>query len=401
MSALVALVLAVVVAFAGLAVDGGHLFLTKTELQNAADACALAASYELTQAPDIPPEAFRRAEAAGRAVAQRNRLGLQNEPVAAGQVDLRFAAEIGAGAAWSTAQSASPDARFVRCDVRREGVALWLLQVIGVDEPSVQARAVATLSPAQTNCGIPMAVCSKAASTASPAFGLVPGQWISGRFSTGGGVTGSFNWIDYSPPAGGANEVGELLRGGGQCSLNVPSPVGQPGSLGNAAARAWNTRFGLYQSGSDSISTAVPDFSGYAYTPKNWPSMQGAIDDFRQRRRNNEPYGGDVSQGNAITGLSLSVAYNPVTTTAQHLQAGGDRRLVVVPVVDCGDWAGSQAALIRGWACMFMLHPVANVGDPIYLEYAGLANEPGSPCASSGVPGDRDSVGPRVPALVQ
>jgi Flp pilus assembly protein TadG len=39
---IVGLVLAVLMGFAGLALDVGHLYVEKTELQNAADACALA-----------------------------------------------------------------------------------------------------------------------------------------------------------------------------------------------------------------------------------------------------------------------------------------------------------------------------------------------------------------------
>ena len=56
------------IGFIGLALDGGHLYLTKTELQNGADACALAASYELTGSPAIVAAAFDRADAAGKAV---------------------------------------------------------------------------------------------------------------------------------------------------------------------------------------------------------------------------------------------------------------------------------------------------------------------------------------------
>ena len=37
----VGLTMAVMLGFVGLAIDGGRLYLTKTELQNAADACAL------------------------------------------------------------------------------------------------------------------------------------------------------------------------------------------------------------------------------------------------------------------------------------------------------------------------------------------------------------------------
>ena len=43
---IVGLTIAVLVGFAGLALDGGRLYVNKTELQNAADACALAASFD-------------------------------------------------------------------------------------------------------------------------------------------------------------------------------------------------------------------------------------------------------------------------------------------------------------------------------------------------------------------
>lgn len=396
-----ALLLVVVVAFVGLAVDGGHLYLTKTELQNAADACALSASQELAGAPDLAADAFARAEAAGLAVALRNRQGLQGQAIEAGQVRVRFSDSAAASASEWAADVAPGTARYARCAVRREGITPWFMQLVGVMPQAVAAEAVAALSPAQLHCGIPMAVCAKAAAGASPAFGLTPGQWISGRFSSGGGVTGSFNWVDYSPPMGGASELGQLLRGAGQCSLDLDVPVGQPGSLGNAAARAWNTRFGLYQSGSDTVSTAPPDFTGRAYTPLNWPSQSQALADFLNRRRANEPFASNVAQGNAVTGLKLSPGYDPVSTTAQHQAYGANRRLVVVPVIDCGDWSSGQTAPVRGWACMLMLHPVGRVDDPIHLEYAGLSSEPNSPCASSGVPGEATGAGPRVPVLVR
>jgi hypothetical protein len=401
LSIVVAIALAVVLGAVGLALDGGHLFVTKTELQNAADACALAASQELTGPPGIAPEAFSRAEAAGRALARRHRLGFQTTAVADDQVEVQFGPSLAAGATWLAADEAPGDARFVRCILRREGIAPWFLQVLGVGEQRVRALATATLAPARTNCGIPMAVCARGSANQTPAFGLVNGSWLEGRFGTGGGVTGSFNWIDYTPPAGGASEVGGLLRGAGQCRLDIDAAVGQPGQLGNAGARAWNTRFGLYQGGGDSAQTAPPDFTGHAYTPQSWPAKSSALADFLERRRDNAPYGASVFAGNAASGLTLGNAYDPVTTAAQHREFGADRRLVVVPVVDCGDWAGSQTSTIQSWACVLMLHPVAQVSDAVRMEYLGLAQEPDSPCATSGLPGSVASIGPRVPALVQ
>jgi uncharacterized membrane protein len=83
---LVGLLLPVLLGAVGLALDSGHLYLTRTELQNAADACALAASYELTGAPAIPGAAFNRAEAAGRTVARQNKVGFQRHGIADAEV---------------------------------------------------------------------------------------------------------------------------------------------------------------------------------------------------------------------------------------------------------------------------------------------------------------------------
>lgn len=49
---IVGICIVVLVGMIGLVVDMGHLFVFKTELQNAADSCALAAAKELDGASD-------------------------------------------------------------------------------------------------------------------------------------------------------------------------------------------------------------------------------------------------------------------------------------------------------------------------------------------------------------
>jgi hypothetical protein len=397
----VGLLIAVLVGFIGLALDGGHLYLTKTELQNSADACALAASYELTGAPSIAPASFARAEAAGQTVGQMNKVDFQGSAISNSEISVSFGTALSSGSGWVGAGAASPSSKYVRCTLTRGGIAPWFMQVLGFGPQTVSSLATATLAPAQTNCAIPLAVCSQGPAAASPPFRLTAGQWINGRFGAGGGATGSFNWIDFTPPAGGENELTGLLEGNGVCTLDIPHRVGQPGIMGNAAARAWNTRFGLYQTGSTTVTTAPPDFTGYSYTPTNWPSQADALADFRSKRNAHAPYGTDVANGNSITGLSLSNAYNPTTTVLQHTQYGADRRLVVAPIVNCDVWWKTQTVPIIGWACVLMLHPIANPGDTVYMEYEGLSSATTSPCATSGIAGDLNSVGPMVPALVQ
>ena len=72
-----ALALVVLVGFLGVVVDMGRLLVIKTELQNAADACSLAAAQEL----DGNAGALTRAENAGITAGTRNRVHFPNSPV--------------------------------------------------------------------------------------------------------------------------------------------------------------------------------------------------------------------------------------------------------------------------------------------------------------------------------
>jgi hypothetical protein len=393
---IVGLSIAVLIGFLGLAIDGGHLYVTKTELQNGADACALAASHELTGAPAIAADAFQRADAAGMAVATRHFVGFQGSAIPAGNVAITYSADL--AGAWVGSGAAPADARYVRCTIERTGISPWFMQVLGFGDQAVRSLATATLAPSQANCGIPLGICSLGP---PPSYGFTRGQWVSGRFDSQGNITGSFNWIDFTPNAGGASELAGLLRGNGVCTLSVPVPVGEPGGLGNAAGRAWNTRFGLYQSTGDNVTTTPPDYTGYAYTDVNWSAQANAYPDFMARRATHDSYGPTVAEGNAITGLSITNAYNPTTTPAQHTQFGADRRVAVAPIINCNEWEASQTVPVRAWACILMLHPISHPSDIVRMEYLGLSTDPDSPCATSGVVGDANSPGPMVPALVQ
>jgi hypothetical protein len=91
------------------------------------------------------------------------------------------------------------------------------------------------------------------------------------------------------------------------------------------------------------------------------------------------------------------------STTAELAAADANRRVAVVPVVDCDDWAVTpgQTIAIQKFACIVMLHPMTSPQDPLYLEYRGLSDDPGNPCGTIGLPGGPGSVGPKVPALVR
>lgn len=400
---MVGLAIFVLVAVIGLVLDLGHLYIAKTELQNAADACALSAARELS---DLSGDALGRATNTGIVVgggcpaglvpcpdtAFRNKINLQGATVDVQPADIAFAPTL--AGSYSRPDPLPADTRYVRCapqETNPTSFVMWFMGVVGISSGSVSAEAVARLSPSQAACAIPLGLCTEqtAKGSPSPNWGFVEGNWYNGRFGAGGGSTGSYNWIDFTPPGGGANELKALLAGEGQCEVPTATLVGQPGEA-QGAELGWNTRFGLYKGAYDPATNRM-DWTGFAYTPTSWPAGANAYADFLDpKRTSHTPY-----QGNA-SGLSL---HGFRTSSSAAHAAGADRRVVAAPVVRCQDWATAQTVPIRDWACVLMLNPIDGPDD-VALEFLGMASEIGSPCATLGMPGG-GGIGPQVPTLVR
>ena len=397
---IVALSMVVLVSFVGLALDLGKLFVTKTELQNSADACALAAARELTGAST---NQLTLAEAAGIATGTSNNVQFQNSPVTVNADDVTFSDTLNGTYLTKDAVANALTMRFARCTVQRSDIANWFIQVLGIGNQQVNATAVASLVPGQTTCAVPAGVCQADIAAA------VPGTWIQGALGPKGDLTGGFKWIDYSPPGGGASELSDLLTGTGACNLPaVGSIVGQGGVI-SSLSKAWNSRFGIYRNpvvdGPGQPGFAVPDKTGFAYTKVTWPSRFNAFSNF-VTHRGSPPA---AYQGDKATGLKAKGGGSVTKDSIFLQQHGTDRRLATVAVVDCNVLdAGAPTAPVLSWACILMLHPINfNSGgsgtgaDRMYVEYLGQSNDPQSPCASSGMVGGPGSIGPLVPALVQ
>jgi len=423
----VGLVIVVLVGFVGLALDGGHLYLAKTELQNDADACALAASYDLTGAPTIPAAAFLRAEAAGRMVGKQNSVDFQGSAITDGNISVSFGTTLAAGGTWTAAGGASPTSKYVRCTITRTGLASYFMGVLGFGSQTVTSLATATLAPAQNNCAVPMAVCVAVGGTPANNFGYTVGNWYGLDFTeTGGGssstYTGNFRWVDFDPgaptpgcPGGGGQELACMVRGTGQCSLPPPitgactmtGNTTEPGCVGengnvSSMSSAYNTRFGLYK-GSSSATNAAMDFTGYSYRISTWTTGSNAYSGTVAGEQNFKAARSSflATQGTYVPGGGYSNSAGGLGS--QHETLGADRRLVTMPIVDCTGFTGGQHAPIRAYACMLMLDPYDKAGNAVIskLEFEGLSNMPGSPCATSGVAGSTTSIGPMVPALTQ
>ncbi|MDT3708251.1 MAG: pilus assembly protein TadG-related protein [Thiobacillus sp.] len=415
----VGITILVLIGMIGLALDMGQMFVNKTELQNAADACALAAAREL----DGNADALVRADAAGVKVGASNRVGFQMAAVALTAGDISYSEQLSPNSTYKTSAASTPadakKARFAMCQVKRSNIKMWFMGVRGFGDQTVAAYAVATLAPSQSTCAVPIGMCQMPGGSA-PTFGLIVGQWYSGKFSSGTpSTTGSYNWIDFNPNnGGGANEIKDLLAGPGQCDLPaVGAPVGQQGEIA-ATTDAWNTRFGIYKGAYKigDIALAPPDFTGVAYTKAGlgsadattWPNppienaysgapSSGTTPNYQAAKTARTPYQSadpaGVVPGNSDGGRSIASA-------AELTQYGSQRRVALAPIVDCEALAGTnpQTVPLQGYACVLLLGPIKGPED-VVMEYLGEPNASGSPCSSFGLAGG--TAGPLVPVLVQ
>lgn len=413
------LIIVVLIGFAGLAIDLGRFFVIKSELQNAVDACALAAASQLRPGQS-DAMALVRAVAYGRLMATggtgnvdaiKNRANFQGEVVNISPAQITFSNTIN-GVYQDSGSASYATAAYARCSYPLSGLPVYFMQVVNPDRVSqtVSATAVATLAPSSSACAIPIGVCMASGGTSLNNFGLTAGQWLQAKGSSPYG-TGNFGWVDFTPPGGGASELADLLTGSGQCELKIGDYVGEQGNK-TSLAEAWNSRFGWYRKGGGApdLATAPPDFTGYAYSrDRNWPSgnnayagtspVAGAMN-FLDARVSHAPYQGDTPAG--IPGPTYSAS-----TAAEHAAAGRSRRIAVAPVLDCSVWntSGSAQPRIEGWACVLMLNPYVagtakngEVWDVPQVEFLGLSTEAGSPCATGGDPG---LFGPLVPVIAQ
>ena len=428
----VSMAMIAIVGIVGLALDLGKLYVVRAELQNAADACALAAVHSLNGATTRQLEI---AEAAGLTTGLRHKVQFQKNTVSLSpDVSVSFAERV--DGPWLLKNALGPGdpgrlrMRHARCSISESDIQTWFIHVLNVlpgvaiGTQQVSASATASLLSAQTTCAIPVAICVDRL-TANPQVG----QWIKGLNSPSDTTTSDFRWIDLNLSSKNAStrDIADMLSGTGACELPVTGlEVGASGArLG--LSNEWNTRFGIYQGGGYSADKNPPDLSGFAYTTVSWPSNRdgihsNAFQDFISKRSSNTPY-----QGDTLAGLATGSGPGLKAPLATY---GSLRRIAPAPVLDCTKFQkGTKKAPILDWACMFMLHPLDRGAgstngngnsnsngngngngngnnsnapmntDFMFLEYRGKASDPGSPCASTGLPGDVAGTGPLVPTL--
>ena len=376
------IMLPILLATMGLALDVGKFYVIKSELQNAADACALAAAYEL----DGTATQFTRANTAGLNLAAQNKVHFQKEALAGTIVEFSTSATGG----YSGAASAPTNAGFVRCNVSKPNVPTWFIHLVGIGSQTIPATAVASNVPGQSTCAIPIAVCS-----ADLPPGTAVGTWVTGVLAPGSAnndstLSGNFKWVDFTPKGGGANELAQILSGELPGSCNLPSNNEDIGASGfKASLRGdYNTRFGIFKDKANA--PYITDYSGFGYY--DFAQQNRYYGDYLSKRAVNEPY-------KDIVGIDIDKKNIKYLTKTELAANGTNRRVALAPVVDCG------TLKVQAYACMFLLHPLSldtAKNFKMYLEYLGNPSTQATPCGnSSGLAGGGNGIGPRVTALIQ
>ncbi|CAG9201403.1 TadE/TadG family type IV pilus assembly protein [Burkholderia vietnamiensis] len=398
----VGLALAVMIGFVGLALDLGKLYVTRSELQNSADACALSAARDLTSAISLSV-----AEADGIAAGHVNFAFFQKSAVQMlTDSNVTFSDALTNPFLTKTAVSTPANVKYVKCTATLSGIANWFVGVLNAmpgvqvaNATQVSASAIATVAAGQTTCAIPVFVCR--ASSAAP---YKVGDWISspsGSSSTYG--PGNFGWAALDGSTNETTIASELA--GNTCNITSPPDLGSTG-LKSASLRAWNTRFGIYTNGANG-SSGQPDFTGYAYVGPNYgpPGTPGIVGDaytqFVLDRASFKSY-----QGDGTPPGGSGIATNGTATAGNYQTYGGDRRLALAPEGDCSTLSGSSSKLhVTQWDCVLMLDPLpfspGAGGVVAHLEYLGSTASGTTPCATHGLPGVGSSAGVKVPMLVQ
>ena len=399
---IVGLALAVMIGFVGLALDLGKLYVTRSELQNSADSCALSAARDLTSAISLQV-----AEADGIAAGHSNFAFFQQNAVQM-QTDsnVTFSDSLTNPFLTKTAVATPANIKYVKCTAQLTNIAHWFIEVLNTipgvqvaNAAQVSASAIATVGAGQTTCAIPVFVCR--AATAAP---YKVGDWISslsGSSSTYG--PGNFGWAALDGSTNEPTIASELS--GNTCNITSPPTLGSTG-LKSASLRAWNTRFGIYTNGANG-SSGQPDFTGYAYVGPNYgpPGTAGIVGDaytqFVLDRASFKSY-----QGDGAPPAGSGIATKGTATASNYQTFGGDRRVALAPEGDCSTLKGASNQLtVTQWDCVLMLDPLpfspGAGGVVAHLEYLGSASSGSTPCATHGLPGSGSSVGLKVPMLVQ
>ncbi|MCL1048202.1 pilus assembly protein TadG-related protein [Shewanella abyssi] len=372
-----------IVAVAALALDGGHLLLSKGRLQNAVDAAALSAAKDLQGGATL----YEAREAAYNILLQNLNFGENAELKSAASLTLPDFNQTQVTTRLQVEFSVLPDpfsavlaegSEYVRVSVENVPLSNFLADILDFNK-EVRASAVAGRSQDLLciNKVVPLLVCGEPGSTAADNYGLAPGLHVmkvgSGAPSANG--AGNFQLISLNGDRGGGD-----LRDAFSGTYSPDECVGEgliattkTGNTVGPAAQGMNTRFGVWgQAGTNSVDNPR-DTNICEGTPVTIGELQAELDGVPVVDEQGHPVMETVITDsiNAYSWAQYdSDNRSPVeacaTTDNEHAITGRRELSVVVGVCDPNE-NGSYDIDIMGTACFFLTQQVGGNGQSSYI----------------------------------
>jgi Flp pilus assembly protein TadG len=307
----------------GLGVDISRFYLTKAELQNAADASALAAVSGLNgYATGIT-------EAADRAVQAMNNYDFNKTGVSFPRANVLFAVNLdGPYVSEGSAAGSASNIRFVKVTTPTSAIPVSFAAVVLGNTKNLSATATAGLSvPLNVICPwLPAFVLDY------PADPIAPGKTYTFRLSPGGDVSPGNYQLLAPIYSGGAADRDGMANGVNWCISAGTTVQTKPGVTAGAIRQGINTRFDIYAAGMD------PAFS---------PPDTNIAEDITYQQ----------------------YASKSIVRTPSHTGVA-DRRLVFIPIATSVPGNGSDTVVVDRFGVFFLQNSVGGGnGGELKAEY--------------------------------
>lgn len=403
---------------AALALDGSHMLVNKTRLQNAVDAAALSGAKTLSQVMGTLNAATLTRDAALQTL-NLNAAATGNAELAtaiAGNAAGFAVVELSASVYGPFSFPGPSDARYVRVSVPDYPLAGFFWEVAQTfgdgDTPDKSVAAVATAGPSPTSpCDLaPVMVCGEPVPNTFFGYSFGDLEVLKSATNNSSGIgPGNFQLLDFGS---GGKTVRELMAGGGTiCPVVGDEVQTKPGNTVGPSIQGLNTRFGEY-SGGISSSDYPPDL----VTNYDQVSNQGALSlsdsgSIVYGKSNGKGDGTEAvsadADGNITTASGTAVFdYNDwqqrsaecVSGSGSGCQANGvfQRRILRVVVGQCtGTDGGTAHVPVLGFGCFFVLQPASQKGNESQI-FGQFVED----CEGDNVPGP-DPANDQGPQIIQ
>jgi Flp pilus assembly protein TadG len=325
---------------AGLCIDISHLYLVRGELQNAADAAALAGATALNS------DDGGITKAADYAIESLNKYEFNKKGVVIPRSNVLFAKNLnGPYVNEATAKGQAKDIRFVQVSIPPAAVSTTFAAPVLGSSRNVSADATAGMSVSLNK------FCDYIPVTAIDADDVyfVPGQTYTIRRPPGGAITpGNYQILAIDGPGASDDRIG-LGRGVRNCLGAGSNVQTKPGVSSGAVRQGINTRFGEY--GSD-------------LNPADYPPDENVRENINYQQYLDAQQAVDADR-------------SPASGTFQPPSRGvaeRGRRVVLIPIIRVAEFdSGRDYVRIDRFAAFFLQTKVdgGNGGD-IKAEYIGI-----------------------------